>query len=74
MNSAGLITNQQWSHNIFNTSTFFSSSTYREAVEAFLIDFHKWNQESPAFVSLLENSFGSEWINKTAEFVNWTGL
>jgi hypothetical protein len=74
MNQSGLLNGQNWSHEIFNNFTF-STSTYQEAIEEFIFQFHEWDQESSALTAFLQNTFGNiEWRTKTAEFISWRGL
>ncbi|SEA77126.1 hypothetical protein [Psychroflexus halocasei] len=63
----------QWSHDLFNKNVF-SVTPYQQQLADFIFENHDWNQETGLFVYTMQNEFGCNWKEKTAEYASWRGL
>jgi len=73
MNESGILNTTEWTHEIFNVNAF-STNTLQQEIQNFLLSYHDWDGENTAFKAFLQNTFGNQWKQKSAEFISWTGL
>ena len=73
MNQNNLPNNLEWSHEIFNTFSF-STSTYQEELKNFLFNNHNWDSESSVLIVSFQERWEDNWRVKAAEFLSWKGL
>ncbi|MDC9723663.1 MAG: hypothetical protein PSN34_12950 [Urechidicola sp.] len=72
-NSAIPSNNEQWSHSLFETPVFVLE-TYREKLEQLLLTKHDWNSEPTSTKNDMISHFGTNWKQKVAEYMSWSGL
>ena len=73
MSNAGTLTNNQWSHELFNNNVF-DIEDYRQALENLIVDDYDWDSEGTTFASNAATLFGDNWNQEVAKAVSWIGL
>ncbi len=64
---------QQWTHSLFD-SPVFAVQTYREKLEQLLLSEHDWDSEPDVLKNMMITEFGTDWKEKCAEYMSWSGL
>ncbi|AXT19783.1 hypothetical protein D7030_01330 [Flavobacteriaceae bacterium AU392] len=66
-------TSLQWTHSLFNTASF-NVMSYKSQIENLILEENDWANENPFLISSMQDEFGTDWKEKTSEYISWVGL